>query len=153
MGTKRPGGSKTSSISVARRERMAKVLELRKSGANFAQIGDRLNVSKTQAYKDFRDALKDVTQEPALDVLKIELERLDAMLLGLWRDARTGDTKAIGTVLKIMDRRAKYLGLDDAPAPDGSAEAREALDALHAAIVTAADAIAPLDDLEAEVGQ
>jgi putative sterol carrier protein len=143
MGTQRK-------ITITRRERMAKVLELRKGGANFAQIADKLSISKTQAYKDFRDALKDLTQEPALDVLKIELERLDAMLLGLWRDARTGDVKAIGSVLKIMDRRAKYLGLDEVPAPDGSAEAREALDDLHAAIINAANVLAPEDDGEVE---
>ena len=42
----------------------------------------------------------------------MELARLDAMLSALDDKIEAGDTKAIGTALRIMDRRAKYLGLD-----------------------------------------
>jgi hypothetical protein len=42
----------------------------------------------------------------------MELERLDEMLLALWPSARRGAHGAIGLVLAIQDRRARYLGLD-----------------------------------------
>jgi hypothetical protein len=41
-----------------------------------------------------------------------ELSRLDGMLRGLWPDARKGSHGAVDRVLKIMERRAKLLGLD-----------------------------------------
>jgi hypothetical protein len=73
----------------------------------------------------------------------MELHRLDQMLLGLWRDAVSGNVKAVGTALRIMDRRARYLGLDTAPPPDTSTEARAALDNLQQAIAEAAARLDP----------
>ena len=45
-------------------------------------------------------------------MIALELLRLDDMLFGLWPDARRGDNTAVVTVLKIMERRSKLLGLD-----------------------------------------
>ena len=45
-------------------------------------------------------------------VLALELERLDALTLAAWPRARAGDDRAIRVVLRIMQRRAKLLGLD-----------------------------------------
>jgi len=42
----------------------------------------------------------------------LELERLDVMLLALWRRVQNGDERAIDRALKIEERRAKLLGLD-----------------------------------------
>ena len=66
-------------------------------------------------------AIRDITKEPAKDVLELEVARLDAMLAGLWEKATDGDDKAVTSALRIMDRRAKYLGLDQAPEQDASA--------------------------------
>jgi hypothetical protein len=38
--------------------------------------------------------------------------RLDAALVAIWPDIEAGDCKAIETMLKIEERRAKLLGLD-----------------------------------------
>ena len=50
-----------------------------------------------------------------MEVLGEELDRLDKMLQGLWSEARRGNYHSIDRVLRIMERRARYLGLD---APD-----------------------------------
>jgi hypothetical protein len=50
--------------------------------------------------------------EGAEEVLNLELQRLDTMLLAVWPKAASGDSGAIDRVLKLMDRRARYLGLD-----------------------------------------
>ena len=42
----------------------------------------------------------------------LELRRLDAMLERVWVLTETGSPKAIETVLKIMKRRARLMGLD-----------------------------------------
>jgi len=49
----------------------------------------------------------------------MELERLDRMQLGLYEKAIKGHEGAVDRILRIMNRRASYLGLDIAPRDDG----------------------------------
>jgi hypothetical protein len=58
------------------------------------------------------NGIKEIVREPAEEVLRIELARLDEMHAGCWEAARSGDVQALDRALKIQDRRAKYLGLD-----------------------------------------
>jgi hypothetical protein len=96
-----------------RAELARKALELRKAGANNDQIAKQLHLAnRSVAWKLVQGALKQIVQEPAEEVLRLELSRLDAMLLGLWPKAKTGDGLAVDRVLRIMDRRSAYLGLD-----------------------------------------
>ena len=99
-------------------ERRKKALEFRKAGMTYEQIAGQLGVTTGAAHKSVMTALKEIREkqnEAAEDVLAIELERLDTMLIGILPAARKGNQGAIDRVLRIMDRRAKYLGLD-APA-------------------------------------
>jgi hypothetical protein len=94
-------------------EKRRKALELRKAGATYEQIADQLKLpNKSVSYKLVKAAIKAIIREPAEEVLRLELERLDAMLLGCWSRAKTGDSAAIDRALRIMERRAAYLGLD-----------------------------------------
>lgn len=98
---------------IQRAEQARKVLELRKAGASHDQIADQLKLAnRSVSWKLFKAALHEVIREPAQDVLALELDRLDALLLGCWQNAKSGDPHAIDRALRIMDRRAKYLGLD-----------------------------------------
>ena len=101
-------------ITKARRERMARALELRELGTTYESIATQTGVSTRQAYEDVQDALREITREPAESVLAVELRRLDAILYPMTQQARGGDQGAVDRVLRIMDRRAKYLGLDRA---------------------------------------
>lgn len=133
-------GAKSGKDTIDARQRMFEVLELRKQGLNFRQIADRVDgiSNPGNAYRLFKKALTEVTREPAEEVLTLELERLDTMLVGLWKRASTGDEWAIDRVLKIMDRRARYLGLDELTEPDPSKDARTALAEFMASAITAA---------------
>ena len=96
-------------------ERREKALELRQAGMSYYYIGKQLDVSKATAWKDVQRAIKEIQEnyaETAMNVLTIELKRLDRLLLGLWQDAIKGDKQAVDRVVKIMERKAKYLGLD-----------------------------------------
>lgn len=94
-------------------DRQRQALELRKSGLTFEAIAAQLDYKHASgAAFAVASALKKTLQEPADSVRMIELARLDAMLAGLWKLATHGDTYAVDRVLKIMDRRAAYLGLD-----------------------------------------
>lgn len=88
-------------------------LELRKTGETFDAIAARLGYKTRQAaYTAVDRALKRVLQEPTDEVRKIEAERLDALLLAMWTPAQQGDQGAIDRVLRIMERRARLLGID-----------------------------------------
>jgi len=92
---------------------MADALALRLEGKTYRTIGAALGVTVKQAYDDVQDALSEITREPAEAVLQMELERLDEVYEHMRRVmVREGDTKAAEVVLKSLDRRAKYLGLD-----------------------------------------
>jgi hypothetical protein len=94
-------------------ERRRQALELRKAGYGFEEIGRALGLSTAGAYKVVQTALKATYREPADDVRKLELERLDRLTRGLWPRAIQGETEAIDRVLKLMTRRARLLGLDE----------------------------------------
>lgn len=84
-------------------------------GFGYRRIADELNCSVGTAFNDIQEAFAEVreaTREDAATLRDLELERLDDMLPVALSKAKKGDLKAIEAVLKIQDRRAKYLGLD-----------------------------------------
>jgi hypothetical protein len=94
-------------------ERHLAALELRKAGATYQAIASQLGYAGPRsAHKAVASALKATLKEPADAVRELELQRLDAMLLPLWRRVQQGDERAIDTALRIADRRAKLLGLE-----------------------------------------
>jgi hypothetical protein len=117
-------------------ERRLKSLELRKAGLSYEQIGKALGVSGKQAYDDVQTALQLLIDEHAETIIhmrQLELERLDALITSLWTRARGGkqvdpdtgqtvivppDYAALDRVLRIMERRAKLLGIDKQPDTD-----------------------------------
>lgn len=135
-------------------ERQRKALELRKGGATYEQIAKSLGLAdKSNARQDVQAAILAIIEEPAKEVLRLELDRCDAMLLGLWQKAKSGDGAAVDRVLRIMDRRACYLGLDAPKKQEhsGSIETKGSHDALlyriaHLAQSAAAGAGDPRSD-------
>ncbi|WP_157556254.1 helix-turn-helix domain-containing protein [Nocardia acidivorans] len=103
---------RTSPVSIDKRKRMAQALQLRETGANYRQIAQALDISTSTAHAYVDEAMKELTREPAESLLALELSRLDAMLLGIWKKASRGDLQSIDRALKIMERRTKYTGLD-----------------------------------------
>ena len=138
---------KTGKPAIERAQRQEKVLQLRLAGGTIREIAASLDIPRSTVQRDLADAVGDLVREPAEQVVDMELGRLDRMLRGIWTDAITGDVKAIDRALKIMERRAKYLNLDAAAAPDTSVESRQALDELHNAILATATALATPEEL------
>ena len=127
--------SKTSVRRLQAVERAKQALELRKGGASFPEIARALGyASPSGAYDAVMSALRKTLKEPAEEVRRLELARLDAMLLALWTQVKQGNQGAIDRALKVAERRAKLLGLD-APAklaptdPTGEKEYGELTDA------------------------
>lgn len=106
--------ARTSRTRIESAERRGRALELRKAGATFEQIAQQIGYADRHTARDaVMRGLQDLTRDNAEEVLELELSRLDALLVGLWGPARRGDTQAVQTILKVMERRSKYLGLDD----------------------------------------
>jgi hypothetical protein len=123
--------------------RRAELIRLRREGVKFEdeRIQSLGYTSRGDASKDFYRALKERREEQDAEVSTYrqeESERLDALLEAVWSRAtepapvyKDGeevgseiDLKAIETVLKLMDRRAKLMGLDmpikaELSGPDG----------------------------------
>lgn len=96
-------------------ERQIQALELRKAGWAFHEIGVRLGISTTQAFRDVSTQLKQLAAlalDNANELRQLELERLDMLIQGLEPMARVGNPGAVNSYLRVMERRAKLLGLD-----------------------------------------
>ena len=101
--------------SPARTERAARAFALRKAGLSYRDIGAELGVSHVAVYRDVQATIKqflDEAREHHAQIMAIEAARLDDLQRVMWEQAAMGDRRAIETVLKIMERRAKLLGLD-----------------------------------------
>lgn len=107
------GQGRTSGRRAASAEKKVAALRLRAAGASRDDIAAELGVHPVTAWRYIRDAIVELPREPAEEVRTLELERLDAMQAALWPMALRGEVQAIDRVLKIMERRARYLGLDE----------------------------------------
>lgn len=94
-------------------EKELRVVELRRAGHTWEEIANRTGYANpSAAFNAFQQAIRRVLREPVEEALELELQRLDKFLNSLWPAIEAGDPAAIDRGLKIMDRRAKYLGMD-----------------------------------------
>lgn len=93
------------------RDREIRALELFRAGVNQHEIARQLGYADHSGVsRMLKRVLEGKIAENADEIRALELDRLDAMLQSIWAKCRRGDEKAIETVLKIMDRRRKYVG-------------------------------------------
>lgn len=93
-------------------EKERKVLEMRLLGLSWDAIAANVGyASRGAAWNAYQRALTRTLQEPAAEVRQQELERLNRIMSAHIRNAMNGDVAATNTVLRIMDMRAKLLGL------------------------------------------
>lgn len=97
-------------------ERRSKAVAMRLAGIDYETITKRLGYSsRAAAHVDITRALEAnvAEQNHNADVLRQEeLQRLDRLQAGVWAAAAAGNSRAVETVLRIIDRRCKLLGLD-----------------------------------------
>ncbi len=110
-------------------ERDARIFSLKKSGLSNSDIAKRFDMTAAGVAASTRRQLGRLNSEAFLsypEVLRLELERLDEMQKSLWpltqfrRETLDDgsqvtiepDQRAVQTVLGIMDRRARLLGMN-----------------------------------------
>lgn len=104
------GGPSVESAANALRTRAA--LEARAHGFEYYQIGEQLGVTTKAAEMIVRRGLKATLREPADDVRKLELKRLDMLLQVYFDQAMSGHGPSVDRVLMMMERRARIEGID-----------------------------------------
>lgn len=108
-----PNGSKSNAPSIQAKIRAAKAVALRLEGKTFPEIAKELKYNSQQAaYDAVMRTLKATQREPADELRKLELERLDVMWPIHFLNAQAGDVQALTACMKVMERRAMLLGLN-----------------------------------------
>lgn len=105
-----------------------RALELRLAGKTYREIRDELRdaatgepMSLTRVYEYVQEGLaeaREVTAETATAVRHLEVERCDRLLKKL--DGLPFSARVADSILKTMERRSKYLGLDAPTKWEGS---------------------------------
>lgn len=104
---------KTNPDALAAIDRALAALELRKRGHTYRFIAEKLGyASASGSHKAVTALLKQTIREASDELRELELERLDALLVGLWAKAKTGNVYAVDRVLKIGEARARLLGIN-----------------------------------------
>ena len=110
-------------------ERDLRIFKMRQAGVSPQEIGRRFNITTQSVNAAIKRQLEKMNKEALMsypEVLRMELERLDALQQAIWpltQHRKTTlddgteitvepDLKAIQQVLGIMDRRAKLLGME-----------------------------------------
>lgn len=110
-------------------ERRVEALRMRREGKPYLAIADALNYSSaSSASKDVSRALESAVMEAGRATLDLERDRLDALQAILWPLAEKGDVRAARELVRLLERRARLLGLDraagDRLATEGVADAK-----------------------------
>lgn len=109
-------------------EKRKQALDLRRAGWSFEDIAAEVGyANKGSAHRAVKQGIADITRESATELLELELARLDDLMAGAYEQARNGDLFAVDRVLKIIDQRAKFLGLYDRKPEDPTADVKGAL--------------------------
>lgn len=89
-------------------------LERRRAGANFAEIGRELGISRQAARKRYLAAMARVAEDLAHEAhltLVAQLDALDVLRAAVWNKAMEGDISAIAEARQLLSERGKLLGL------------------------------------------
>lgn len=105
--------SKTRDVPLHVRMKREKACDLRLAGMAYGAIATTVGYSNaSHARAAVMAAIRTRVSESARQVRDMELARLDQMLMALWPAVRRGDPRATDSALKVMERRARLLGLD-----------------------------------------
>jgi hypothetical protein len=104
---------------VQKQELMNKAFEMRKMGATIRQIAATLDRSKSTVHKWIEEVCQELAKERGADaamVLELDLARLETAtretMTRVVGDKGEAGNKAVDRLIKLVERRAKLLGLD-----------------------------------------
>ena len=94
-------------------DREAECLRLRRAGLTLDEIATRVGYNSSASVHYALKRLNErIVREDVDEIRNLEGERLDLLQAANWDNAMQGDVPAGALVLRVMERRAKLLGLD-----------------------------------------
>lgn len=112
----------------AQRQRDAEIFKLRLEGHSLRAIADGYEITSDDVRAALKRMVVGMSPRYRADLVELENERLDSMLQPIMQQAQLGSLDHIETVLKLMDRRAKLLGLDAPVKTSHTSDAEKAPD-------------------------
>jgi hypothetical protein len=89
-----------------------RAVELVRQGKTYDQVARAVGfANRGTAHRVVSKALSERLIEGIDDLREIELARLDALQAALWPRVEKGEVRAINSVVRIIDRRCRTLGL------------------------------------------
>jgi hypothetical protein len=109
--------SPTSPAAIERLERDLKCVEMRRAGVGWDAIAKQLGYADPgHAYAQFMAVMKAYPREKVEQARDVELDRYDRLQTAIWAQCLDQDSKnqhwAIDRALKLMDQRARLLGIN-----------------------------------------
>lgn len=99
---------------------------LRRQGMGLWEIAETLQISEADAKRGLayvnKAAAELLDTGSKVELLTLEVMRLDELQAAYWQAALAGDTRAADIVLKVIDKRTKMLGLDESAAVDARSQ-------------------------------
>jgi hypothetical protein len=101
--------------------------QLRTAGYSYLEIAKTLGYANASgAWKAVEAVRKDAIRESGRELVNLELERFDTLQRAAMTRAIGGDPSSIRAALRVMDQRARMLGLYKSPVDERIPDAREA---------------------------
>lgn len=113
-------------------ERRILYLEDYKHGLNYRRIGEKYGVSHQTVAEEIREYLKELRSigiRSVIEYRQVQMERIQAAYNALWPNVVAGRIDAINTMIRLMDREARLLGLDAPQKVDITARIQQAAEA------------------------
>jgi hypothetical protein len=107
--------ARTSPRRIRALERRERAMALRVAGKSYADIGAALGVSAQRAYQYVTEELGKAAKrraESAEAMVRLESDRIDQLWAALWPQCQKGVPRAVEVAVRLLDRRARMLGLD-----------------------------------------
>jgi len=110
--TVRVNGRKTRVSNLQSMDRRKQALELRKAGATYDEIAKAVGYSGPgAAYKAVATAITKIQVEPVLELLMIDIARLDDMQKRCTAEMRKGDLSQVDRIVRLMEKRWVLMGV------------------------------------------
>lgn len=94
-----------------------RAVALRMAGGSYSSIAEQLDLSVEEVEDLVAVELAGRSGESSEVTARLDLARLDALLLAVWKSAARGDSTAVSQALKITEQRAALLDRIGDPAP------------------------------------
>lgn len=94
------------------------MFQMRQRGYGWKEIAEHLDYATVDAarltYRNMvQRAAQDLSLQTKQQMLQAEVDRLDSLMAIAWVNAEAGEMKAIDTCVRIIQVRAKLLGLEE----------------------------------------